>query len=118
MLATRLSGVNIDVSVTREQALLAELAEERFEAAVAGTSDGLRDLNIASDEMWFSPRCWALLGYPETEPAIARASFGERVHPDDHTRTLAALTALREHDTPCDVELRLRQQSGAYRWFR
>jgi len=116
--ATRLSGVNIDNSVTKEQALLAALAQERFEAAVAGTSDGLWDWNVALDTMWFSPRCWALLGYPETEPATTRASFGERVHPDDHAQTLAALTALREHDTPCDVELRLRQLSGAYQWFR
>ncbi len=119
----RMSGVLVDISAAKESALLAQLAQlapERFQAAVAGTSDGLWDWDVHSDEIWFSPRCWALLDYPSAGPypAVTLAAFRERLHPDDRAQTLRALDALIAHDTPCDKELRLRLLSGEYRWFR
>jgi len=118
--AIRLSGVNVDISAAKESELRARLAQERFQAAVAGTSDGFWDWDVRSDEIWFSPRCWALLGYPATGPhsVVTLASFRERLHPDDRAKTLRALDAVLAHDAPCNQELRLRLLSGDYRWFR
>jgi len=118
--AIRMSGVNVDISAAKEHELLAQVAQERFQAAVAGTSDGLWDWDVHADEIWFSPRCWALLGYanPGPHPAVTRAAFRERLHPEERARALRALDALLVHDTACDEELRLRLVSGEYGWFR
>ena len=116
----RLSGVNIDISVAKENELAAQAAQERYQAAVAGTSDGLWDWDVSSDLIWFSPRCWALLGYPGTaeHPPVTPAQFRARLHPDDRGHTLQSLDAVMADDIPCDDELRLQLQSGEYRWFR
>jgi len=118
--AVRLAGVNVDISAAKESQLFAQQAQERFQAAVEGTSDGLWDWDVRSDEIWFSPRCWAMLGYPDTgpHPAVTLAAFRERLHSDDRAHALRALDALLADDTPCDEELRLRLMSGEFRWFR
>ncbi len=94
--------------------------QHQFEAAVAGTSDGLWTWRIAADDFWLSPRGWELLGYAkgEARPPVTRAVFFERLHEDDRLATQAALAALVEHGAPYNVEFRLRLQDGGYRWFR
>ena len=116
----RMSGVLVDISAAKESELLVRVTQERFQAAVAGTSDGLWDWDVHSDEIWLSPRCWVLLGYPETGPypAVTLALFRERLHPEDRVHTLGALDAILADDIPCDEELRLQLLSGDYRWFR
>ncbi len=94
--------------------------QQRFEAAVAGTSDGLWTWHIASDDFWLSPRGWELLGYVkgDSRPPVTRAVFFERLHEEDRGATQLALTALVAHGVPYDVEFRLRLQGGGFRWFR
>ncbi len=116
----RVAGVVLDVSVSKQQELRAARAQERFEAAVAGTSDGLWDWHVGAEEIWFSPRCWALLGFPADgpRPTVTLQSFKERLHVQDSERVIAALDTLIKDDSALDVELRLRLLDGQFRWFR
>ncbi len=116
----RVSGVLLDVSSRKQAELWAEEAQERYEAAVAGTSDGLWDWTVGSDELWFSPRCWELMGFstPEDRFTITTRTFHASLHPEERPRVLGMLDAHITTDAPVDVQARIRRLDGSYRWFR
>lgn len=100
-----------------EQAL--RESELRFDLAVRGSTDGLWDTwNPPHGSLWWSPRCFELLGYEDQAFEITSERVLELTHPDDRERLLEALRAHLEQRSSHDVECRLRTKSGEYRWFR
>ena len=99
-----------------EQAL--KLSQERFNLAVTGSNDGLWDWNIASGEMYFSPRFEDLLGFAESEMGQSIDMLMSRVHPDDKAAIDEAFSNHLKLGAPFDVEMRLLTKSEDYRWFR
>tara|TARA_R110002072_G_C7973568_1_gene535065 strand:- start:7735 stop:10014 length:2280 start_codon:yes stop_codon:yes gene_type:complete len=95
-----------------------ELNRQRLEMAIRGTSDGLWDWNIETDEVWYSPRFLELLGYCEDEIEFKFDEWVRRLHPDDKSDTLAAVKRHLEEDDPFDVQYRLKTKSGDWKWFR
>ena len=93
-------------------------SEERFQLAVTGSNDGIWDWNIATDEIYYSPRCKELVGCGVDEIDDTREEFDARLHPDDREPTAAAVKAHLAGRGPYDVEFRLKCKSGEYRWFR
>ncbi|MEM6537283.1 MAG: chemotaxis protein CheB, partial [Pseudomonadota bacterium] len=75
----------VATDVTREK--LAEEAlrnsEDRFKVAVAGSSVGLWDWNVKTDELYWSPRFMDMVGISESSFAGQFEEFLSRVHPDD-----------------------------------
>lgn len=107
----------LDQTVEERTAKLRAI-EERFELAVRGSTDGIWDWNVFTDDVYYSVRLKELLGYEDDEIVNVFSSFTEHLHPDDHDWVL---NELNEHLTtrkPYDVEYRLRTKSGAYRWYR
>ena len=92
-------------------------SEERFVLAEQGTSDGLWDWNVVTNETYFSPRFKELLGYAEDELPNEYATFEGHLHPDDLPQMQAGLQAHLEHRQPFDMEYRLRTKQGEYGWF-
>ena len=92
--------------------------EERFELAVRGSTDGLWDWNVLTNEVFYSPRMKELLGYSDDEFPNVFSSFESRLHPDDHDWVLSEVDEHLKHRQPYDVEYRLWTKSGEYRWFR
>jgi PAS domain S-box-containing protein len=93
-------------------------SEERYARALAGSTDGLWDWNIVTDEVYLAPRWKEMLGYEPHELLDSRQeSFINHLHPDDvHTVGLAREGHFK-HDIPYQVEFRLRTKSGEYKWF-
>ncbi|HPM79990.1 MAG TPA: ATP-binding protein [Candidatus Anammoximicrobium sp.] len=115
----RLTDVNRSLDrVVADRTAELRASEERFALAVRGSTDGIWDWNVASDEVYYSPRFKELLGYADHEIADVFASFESRLHPDDRQGTLAALQAHLERRGDYDVEYRLQTKSQGYRWFR
>lgn len=112
-----LTAVLIAVLQGRYEAL--RRSEERFELAVAGSSDGLWDWDLRTGESWYSPRFLELLGYASSAdfPPTA-AAFREHVHPEEQEYVETALRRHLENHEKYDVEFRLRMRDGRYRWFR
>ncbi len=94
-------------------------SRERFELAVQGSQDGLWDWDLTTDEVYYSPRYKAMLGYKEHEFPDRREEWARRIHPDDLERVRGELRAhFKGRESLSWVEFRMRHKDGAYRWIR
>jgi PAS domain S-box-containing protein len=94
-------------------------SEERFQLAVRGSSAGIWDWNILTDEVFYAPRFREMIGQEIEAGFPSRiSSFWEVLHPEDRSAVQAALAAsLSPQNTPYDVEYRMRTRTGGDRWF-
>ncbi|MGA2848684.1 MAG: EAL domain-containing protein [Terracidiphilus sp.] len=107
---------------SRERALNDALSslrdsEERYALAARGANDGLWDWNLATGEIYFSPRWGQMLGYTESESWSTPEQWFSHIHAGDRERVRAEISAHRDGKTPEFVsEYRMRQKSGGYIW--
>ena len=102
----------------REEAERAlKLSEERFNLAVTGSNDGLWDWNIETGEVYYSPRFKELLGYSAREMGDDVEAFNSRLHPEDMPAHEQAIDGHLQRGGPFDIEMRLQNKAGEYRWF-
>ncbi len=107
-LATGLARVRLSLQLAR--------LDERNALAERAANDGLWDFDVENNDVYFSPRWRAMLGYDEAD---LKGGFDWRslVHPDDISRVQAAI---REHvagKTPIFESVhRMRHRNGEWRW--
>ena len=112
-----IQGLFWDETARRQAEEARRASEERFHLAVRGSSDGIWDWNIATDEIYYSPRFKELIGFCDQEFADDFSSWETHLHPDDRQNVLDALQRHLKQRTPYEVEFRLRTKSGEHRWF-
>ncbi|AEG92748.1 ATP-binding protein [Ramlibacter tataouinensis] len=92
-------------------------SEQRYQLAVRGSSAGLWDWDLGSRTLFLSPRFKALLGYTEQEFPDRPSSTLRVLHEDDRALLFAAMRGHLRHGRPFQVECRLRDATGRWRWF-
>jgi PAS domain S-box-containing protein len=104
--------------VTEHRQTEARLREslQRYELAERGTDDGLWDWSAATNEVHWSPRWLAILGYAENELHANVAGFEELLHPADLDRFRRHFHSHLSFRTPVDVDVRMRHKEGHYIW--
>jgi diguanylate cyclase (GGDEF)-like protein/PAS domain S-box-containing protein len=93
-------------------------SQQRYDYAISGTNDGIWDWNLASAEIYLSPRFEELLGHAPGTLHQTAGSFIRLVHPSERRRVFRALHEHLARGDPFDLEFRLRTRDGAHRWFR
>jgi PAS domain S-box-containing protein len=97
----------------REQRQSAEL----YRLASHASDEGLWDWDLASGQLFCSPRWKSLLGFCEGEIGSRPAEWLDRIHPADRERCDAALQAhLNGESAALEIEHRMRHKDGRYRW--
>jgi diguanylate cyclase (GGDEF)-like protein/PAS domain S-box-containing protein len=92
-------------------------SEARFALAARGANDGLWDWDLRTNEVYYSPRWQAMLGYEASEIGDRPDDWFRLSHPDDVDRVQAALVAHQNGLTPhFECEQRMLHQNGNYRW--
>ena len=82
-----------------------------------GAIDSLWDWNLTSDEVYWSPRWKAMLGYEESEIGVNPNEWFDRVHPEDLIMLCRALAAhLDDQSSHFEIEHRMLDRCGIYRW--
>jgi len=112
-------GISRDITERKQAARQLGESEARFEVAMQASQDGLWEWNILTDEVYFTPRWYEILGYSREDQSLPAPTFKlweERIHPDDHERVMSVLVSHLEKRTLYSVEYRHRHRSGEYRW--
>lgn len=95
-----------------------EAAEEaeRRDWAIAETTDGVWDWDMMTGGTIVSENLNALLGRNNKGPCDL-SKIEDAIHPDDVSLHKAALKKHLDDNAPYDLKLRLRSQTGGYRWY-
>lgn len=108
-----------DITDRKKMEVELRKSEERFDLAVKGANDGLWDwLDVRGDGQWWSSRFYGLLGYADGEIRASHSAFCSLLHPEDSARYQDAVRDHFQKRIPFDMEFRLQNKSGEYRWFR
>jgi diguanylate cyclase (GGDEF)-like protein len=86
--------------------------------AAHSTGEGLWDWDLRTDQVCYSPRWKAMLGYADREVGTSPEEWLGRVHPDDLPLVRADLAAHRQGITPhFQNEHRILHKDNTYRWM-
>ncbi len=88
-----------DVTELKQTERALKKSEERLRLVLQGSNDAPWDWDITTDEFYYSPRWWHMVGYTEGELPADRELWSRLVHPDERQ-------AVRDH-------IRDRMVSGA-----
>ncbi len=93
-------------------------SERELQLTLDATTDGIWKWNFQTDELFFSPQYYRMLGYEPNEFAANYENWQNLIHPDDRDAALA--TAAKYLETKPDTyenEFRMRTKDGDYRWL-
>jgi PAS domain S-box-containing protein len=118
--AVLVDGRWVIVTISRDvtDRKLAELADARLKRATRGANDGLWELDVATREMWVSPRFGEMFGFDQQEFLGARQKFFDIIHTEDVQRLRGAIERCIREDVLVDVEVRAKDRAGEWRWYR
>ena len=93
-------------------------SEERWQLAIQGSNDGIWDLNVKTNEVFYSVRWKEMLGYEDHEIGNHIDEWVKRVHPDDLEQVKQVYQDHLTRKTPFYTnEHRLMCKNGTYKWI-
>jgi len=108
----------IDITEQHRTTQALRESQERYEQVVRGTNDGVWDWDLKTDNVYYSPRYKAILGYEDHELPNVVETWKDRVHPEDLEITIARnMECVEGKVDTFEVEYRMMHRDGTYRWI-
>lgn len=93
-------------------------SEDLLNIAFEAAQDGLWDYRVGTDEVYFSPRWFTMLGYQPDEFAHTFENWVRLLHPDDRDEALRVIEQVSDMGKPqFSVSFRMREKGGSWRWI-
>ncbi|MBV9859291.1 MAG: PAS domain-containing protein, partial [Alphaproteobacteria bacterium] len=116
--AIRLVGAVTDTTERKQAEQALRASEERHAVAMQAINEAVYEWDVATGEMYYSPRLHEALGI-KPEQLRTRADWFDRIHPDDVPTYRAVLIAHLKGDTQrFECEYRYRHPNGHWHWAR
>ncbi len=112
-----------EVSTGTRRLMMTERAlqnsEEKFDQVLESSLDGYWDWDLASDQLYLSPRWKEQIGFSDDELPNSFESWQSRLHPDERDEVIRKLHAyLNKPWGSWEEEFRLQHKNGTYRWIQ
>jgi PAS domain S-box-containing protein len=91
-------------------------ARMRMELAMDASDHGFWDMNLTTGEIYFSPRCFTMLGYEPDEIPTAGGFWKNLMHPDDRQTILPEIFRTIGDAGSYMMEYRLKCKDGSWKW--
>lgn len=101
---------------SRERGDALKHSENNLREAVNAVNDGIFNYQIPNDTATLSPQCYTMLGYEPDEFPVTLEVWTNMIHPDDRSKTLAAICSCAEAGEPFSLEFRLRTKNSSWLW--
>ncbi|MGC9505693.1 CBS domain-containing protein [Baaleninema sp.] len=112
------SGTLNDVTERHKAQEERDRTQERLEMALEAAEHGVWDWNLDTNEAFFSPRYYTMLGYEPNEFASHFQSWVELVHPEDLEQILPQIQVAIQKGNPYSFEFRMKAKSGDWKWIQ
>jgi PAS domain S-box-containing protein len=89
---------------------------ERLEFAIEAADHGFWDWNLDTDEIYFSPVYFTMLGYEPGELPMVKNTWVGLMHPEDRERIVPLVEKYVASAEPYEVEFRLKCKDGSWKW--
>jgi len=93
------------------------VTNERLELAMDAGEHGFWDWNVDTNEVFFSPRYYTMLGYENQELPMVLDTWINLMHPEDRKTIVPQIQKYVEHAEPYEAEFRLKCKDGSWRWI-
>jgi PAS domain S-box-containing protein len=109
----------LDLDLTENRRLTRALrrSEERLRLAMDAADDGYWDWDLRTGRVYWSPRCYTMLGYPPDAFPMDFERWQELIHPDEREATRKAVEEKIHRGGTFLAEFRYRTADGGWRWI-
>ena len=114
-----LSYQSIGMDITEQKRAEEKLRENqiRLERAMDAGEHGLWDWNLETDEVYYSPGYFKMLGYDPDEFAMKKSTWVELMHPEDRKHCLPKIEKFVNEGVPYTEDFRMKCKDGTYKWI-
>ena len=106
-----------DITERKQAEEALRVANERLELAMDAGEHGFWDWNIDTNEVFFSPRYYTMLGYENEELPMVLETWINLMHPEDRETIVPQTQKHVENAEPYEFEFRLKCKDGSWRWI-
>lgn len=115
---THFFGKITDISSFKLQELQLKLSEQRFLFALEASSEGIWDLDVPKNSVFYSSQSMKMLEFEEKDTIDSINLWDDRVHPLDREKYLEDIQMHIENKTPYyENAQRVMTLSGDYKWI-
>jgi len=106
-----------DITARKQVEKELNITKERLELAMDAGEHGFWDWNLDTDNVYFSPRYYTMLGYEPGELPMNITTWVELMHPDDRERVIPKVKKWVENAQPYEIEFRLKTKNKEWNWI-
>jgi len=106
-----------DITDSKAASKVIKRSEERLKLAVEATNLGLWDWNMETDEVFYSPFFFSMLGYDENELPQELDTWYSLIYHEDLEMSKQAMQTAISSRKGFELEFRLLCKDGSYKWI-